>query len=185
MIIAVKLKTPLKVCRCVWKKNKTKHHLFKISWPATFCFCFLRRILSLSKNTTHMHMHTHARNPEIVSSHIALFAVTRIYVTWSRSAKSAGHSPPRRVHPRREDEQEQDEGEACFGDGSGAVLPPGRRCGRGDVRYAPRTHGPSHVRVKAAPAGVKVLGDRPPPIIGELFLFCCCKNKKPNKQIKK
>lgn len=80
-----------------------------------------------------------------------------------------GHSPPRRVHSRREDEQEQDEGQACFEDGPGALLPSGRRRGRGAVRKAPRTHAPSsHVRRKAAPAGVRLLGDRPPPIVRQL-----------------
>lgn len=105
------------------------------------------------KNTKHIHMRTH-----FFCRHLHDF----MYF--------AGHSPPRRVHPRREDEQEQDEGEACFGDGPGALLlPPGRRRGRGALREAPRTHtASSHVRRKAAPAGVRLLGDRPPPIICQL-----------------
>lgn len=94
---------------------------------------------------------------------------------------SAGHSPPRRVNPRREDEQEQDEGEAGLGDEPGALLPPGRRRGRGSVRQTPRTHAPSsHVRGKSAPAGVSPVGDRLPSIIRQRER----KKKKKNKDWK-
>lgn len=40
----------------------------------------------------------------------------------NRAQRQQMYSPPRRIHPRRENEQEQNEYEVYLGDGSGVML---------------------------------------------------------------
>lgn len=75
------------------------------------------------------------------------------------------HSPPRRVHPGRENEQEQNKDEVYFRDGFGGMpdfCPISAPHGPAAVSAAPRSRrtkhfSSSHVLAKAAQSGVKVL----------------------------
>lgn len=85
--------------------------------------------------------------------------ITPLLGLFSCRYQLSAHSPPRRVHPRREEEQQQNKDEVHFGDGFGVPLgfgPAPHRPAAARLHQAQHSSFLSHVLAKAAPSGVRV-----------------------------